>query len=180
MTPRKVTLPAALQSRLGENAPEHFAAVGDTGLLDGPLLGFVSSRACPGRVLIETLGQVPKWVGENRIILSGFHAPLEQQVLKSVLRRKGRVVKLMARVLPVEKNFRANPIEAEAIDSGRMLLLSACSPSGNRVTRASALIRTRLVLALSSDMVVPHVSTGSALIKLLEEFGIARTQSLDN
>lgn len=40
---------------------------------------------------------MPEWVKAGRVIVSGFHSPLEQQVLHSVLRRTGRVVKVLAR-----------------------------------------------------------------------------------
>lgn len=33
----------------------------------------------------------------GRAIVSGFHSPLAQQVLRSVLRRSGRAVKMLAR-----------------------------------------------------------------------------------
>ncbi|MCE5361543.1 hypothetical protein [Candidatus Igneacidithiobacillus taiwanensis] len=74
-----------------------FFAVGNIDLLSERLLGFLASRECPGHVLLETLERVPEWVKGGRVIVSGFHSPLEQQVLRSALRRQGRVVKVLAR-----------------------------------------------------------------------------------
>jgi predicted Rossmann fold nucleotide-binding protein DprA/Smf involved in DNA uptake len=140
--------------------------VGNLALLDEPLLGLLASRECPGRVLLETLDRVPEWVKAGRVILSGFHSPLEQQVLRSALRRHGRVVKVLARSLT---DYRPLTEEREPLTTGRMLVLSACPPEVRRTTRDSAIARNRLVIALATDIVVPHVAAGSPLAALLAE-----------
>ena len=50
-----------------------------------------------------------------------------------------------------------------------MLVFSAFAPSVTRITRATALTRNRLVLALATEIVAPHVATGSPLAALLSE-----------
>ena len=115
--------------------------------------------------LIETLDRVPEWVKANRIIVSGFHSPLEQQVLRSVLRRNGRVVKVLARGM---SDYRPAPDEREPLVTGQMLVLSACSPEVQRTTRQTALARNRLVLALAAETVIPFVAGGSPLAALIE------------
>lgn len=140
--------------------------VGHTALLAEPLLGLLTSRECPGSVLLETLDRIPRWVKEGRVILSGFHAPLEQQVLRSVLRRKGRVVKVLARGMT---DYRPTTEERGPLNEGRMLVLTACPPEIRRTTRASALERNRLVFALSTEMVIPYAAEGSPLAALVTE-----------
>lgn len=153
---------STLRDRLGADAPDQLAGVGNVALLDLPLLGLISSRECPGQVLIETLDRVPEWVKAGRVIVSGFHSPLEQQVLRSVLRRKGRVVKVLARGLA---DYRPAAEEREPLAAGRMLVLSAFAPEVRRTTRATALVRNRLVLALAADTVVLHIAPDSPLAK---------------
>lgn len=46
---------------------------------------------------------------------------------------------------------------------------AACPPNVTRTTRVTALARNRLVLALASEYVVPHVAVGSPLESLLAE-----------
>jgi len=166
MKPAPVFLPAILRDRLGTSAPEQLAGVGNVALLDEPLLGLLSSRECPGHVLLETLERVPEWVKAGQVIVSGFHSPLEQQVLRSVLRRSGRVVKVLARGMT---DYRPTPEEREPLTSGRILVVSAFAPEVRRTTRETALARNRLVLALSTEIVVPHVAEGSPLASLLTE-----------
>ena len=166
MKPLPITPSTNLLERLNANAPRYLDGLGNATLLDTPLLGLIASRECPGHVLLETLEQVPQWVEAGRVIVSGFHSPLEQQVLRSVLRRKGRVVKVLARGMT---DYRPAADEREPLASGRMLVITACPPKQVRITRESALARNRLVIALATDMVVPYVAQGSPLVTMHEQ-----------
>lgn len=160
-----------LRARLGTGTPEQLAAVGNMALLDEPLLGLISSRECPGHVLLETLERVPEWVKAGRIIVSGFHSPLEQQVLRSLLRRSGRAVKVLARGMT---DYRPTPEEREPLSSGRMLVISALAPSVTRTTRETALARNRLVIALATEIAAPYIAPDSPLAALLSREETAR------
>lgn len=129
-----------------------FSVVGNIGLLAEPLLGLISSRECPGHVLVETLERVPAWVAEGRVLVSGFHSPLEQQVLRSLLRRDGRAVKVLARGM---SRYRPSPDERAALAAARLLVLTAFAPAVQRITRDNALARNRLVAALAMELCVP-------------------------
>jgi predicted Rossmann fold nucleotide-binding protein DprA/Smf involved in DNA uptake len=159
-----VILPTVLQERLGGDAPLQFMAVGNTALLDAPLLGLIASRQCPGQGLLDTLELAAQWARSQQVVLSGFHSPLEQQVLRSMLRRHGRVVKLLAHALD---DYRVPPEEQAPLADGRLLVLSACTPSVPRTTRASSLARNRLVLALAAEHCVPYLSPDSPLQSLV-------------
>ena len=162
-----VTMPPHCAKYVGTELATRIVGDGETALLAEPLLGLVASRECPGRVLLETLDLVPEWVKAGRVIVSGFHSPLEQQVLRSVLRRKaGRVVKVLARGM---SDYRPSSDEREPLATGRMLVITACPPDVRRTTRETALARNRLVLALASEVVVPYVAEGSPLAALLRE-----------
>lgn len=166
MKPSPIILPAILCDRLGAAAPEQFAGIGNAALLDEPLLGLIASRECPGHVFLETLDLVPEWVKAGRVIISGFHSPLEQQVLRSLLRRNGRVVKMLARGMT---EYRPLPEERAPLATGRMLVITACPPEVRRTTRETALARNRLVLALATEATVPFISEGSSLAHILGE-----------
>jgi predicted Rossmann fold nucleotide-binding protein DprA/Smf involved in DNA uptake len=162
-----VTLPSLCAHRVGPEIAARIVGAGETALLAEQLLGLIASRQCPGHVLLETLDRVPEWVKAGRVIVSGFHSPLEQQVLRSVLRRKGRVVKVLARGIT---DYRPTAEEREPLAAGRMLAITACPPELRRTTRESALARNRLVLALASEIVAPYVAESSPLVPLLEEY----------
>jgi predicted Rossmann fold nucleotide-binding protein DprA/Smf involved in DNA uptake len=161
-----VILPSVLQTRLGADSSAQFMAVGNTALLTEPLLGLIASRECPGHVLLQTLEQATQWARAQQVVLSGFHSPLEQQVLRSMLRRNGRVIKLLAHALD---DYNAPLDEQAPLAQGRLLVLSACPPAVTRTTRATALARNRMVLTLATEVVAPHVSIGSPLATLLSQ-----------
>lgn len=159
-----LSLPTILRPHLGAEIPEYLAGVGNPALLDEPLLGLISSRECPGHILLDTLDRVSEWVKAGRIIVSGFHSPLEQQVLHSALRRNGRVVKVLARGMT---NYQPVTAEDAPLKDGRMLVLTAFSSDIHRTTRETALMRNRLVMTLASEMVIPFIADGSPLAGLL-------------
>lgn len=165
-----VTLPPCCAPRVGTEFAAQIVGAGETALLAEPLLGLIASRECPGSVLLETLDRVPEWVKAGRVIVSGFHSPLEQQVLRSALRRKGRVVKVLARGMT---DYRPTAEEREPQAAGRMLVITACPPEARRTTRETALARNRLVVALASEIVAPYVADDSPLATLLNERGAA-------
>lgn len=88
-----------------------------------------------------------------------------------MLRRNGRVVKLLARTSQV---YRPPPLERAPLEAGRMLVLTAALPSVCRTTRASALERNRLVLALAAELAIPYVADASGLSALLAERSIGQ------
>ncbi len=111
-----VTLPTALQGRLGVAAPAPFMGVGNTALLAQPLLGLIASRQCPCHVLLQTLELTAQWARAQQVVLSGFHSPLEQHVLRSMLRRQGRAIKLLAHALD---DYRVPDAEQAPLAKGR-------------------------------------------------------------
>lgn len=163
-----VALPPDCALRVARELAAQIVGVGETALMAEPLLGLIASRECPGQVLLETVDHVVEWVKAGRVIVSGFHSPLEQQVLRSVLRRKGRLVKVLARGMD---DYRSTAQESESLAAGRMLVITACPPEARRTTRESALARNRLVLALASEIVTPYVADRSPLAALLNERG---------
>jgi predicted Rossmann fold nucleotide-binding protein DprA/Smf involved in DNA uptake len=152
--------------RLGPENDARIVGAGGAALLGEPLLGLIASRECPGNVLLETLEHVPQWVKAGRVIVSGFHSPLEQQVLRSLLRRNGHAVKVLARCFSAS-GYRLAKEEQDAFANGRLLIISAFGADTPRVTRVSAIKRNELVIALSTEVVTPFISKGSPLEELL-------------
>lgn len=162
-----VALPSALAQRVDAEDGTCITGVGNAALLEQPLLGLISSRECPGHILFETLERVPEWVKAGKVVISGFHSPLEQQVLHSLLRRQGRAVKVLARGMT---EYRPDSQEREPLAAGRLLVLTAFPPEVRRTTRETALARNRLVLALANETITPFVAKGSPLAALVADY----------
>ena len=166
MKPAPSPLPPHRAPPIAADQAALLIGIGNPALLAEPLLGFIASRQCPGHVFIETLERVPQWIKAGRVLVSGFHSPLEQQVLRSLLRRQGRAVKVLARGMTA---YRPQSEECEPLASGRMLVITAFPPDMRRTTRETALARNRLVLALASETVAPCIAADSPLAALLNE-----------
>jgi predicted Rossmann fold nucleotide-binding protein DprA/Smf involved in DNA uptake len=168
LRPIPLPLPERASRTLPDPKPATLHAVGNPALLAGPLLGLLASRDCPGRILLDTLELVPPWVRDGRVILSGFHSPLEQQVLRSVLRRNGCVVKILARGM---QEYHPPEQERAPLTNGTLLVVTAYPDRVRRTTRETALARNRLVLALASELLTPYIAPESGLASLLTEWG---------
>lgn len=123
----------------------------------------IASRQCPAMSSSKRWstcrnGAMAQCASEDRVLASGFHSPLEQQVLRSLLRRKDRVIKVLARYLPPDRVYRSTGEAYEPLAQGRRLILNASPVTETRTTRASALAHNRLVLALASDHCLHHTS----------------------
>lgn len=70
---------------------------GEATLLIKPLLGLITLREFPGNVLLKMLECVPQWVKGGRVVVSGFHSPLQQQVLRSLFLSNVLALKVFAR-----------------------------------------------------------------------------------
>jgi predicted Rossmann fold nucleotide-binding protein DprA/Smf involved in DNA uptake len=165
LTRGTLPLPDLARSRFSEPTPVTLAFLGPVEWLHGPLLGLLCSRECPGNAILATLDQAPEWVKAGQIVISGFHSPLEQQIFRSLLRRSGRAVKVLARTL---EGYRVPPLERTALDAGHLLLISPFPAEVRRTTRQTALDRNRLVIALASELAIPHVREHSPLAELLK------------
>jgi predicted Rossmann fold nucleotide-binding protein DprA/Smf involved in DNA uptake len=160
MKPTLITLPVDIRKRFDAEKPLQLSCIGNADLLNTPLLGLIASRECPGHIMIETLDRIPEWIKERKTIVSGFHSPLEQQVFHSLLRRKGCVIKVLARGV---RDYRPLAHEQEPLAEGRMLIVTARPSTVTRTTRATALERNRLVLVLTEEHCVPYLSPNSPL-----------------
>ena len=147
-----------------DSCGRRFHCAGHAALLDEPLLGLIASRECPGHVLLETLERVPAWVAAGRVLVSGFHSPLEQQVLRSLLRRDGRAVKVLARGM---SRYPPSPDERAALAAGRLLVLTAFPPAVQRITRDNAIARNLLVASLATNLCVPYLTDNSPLAEIV-------------
>ncbi len=133
---------------------------GNAELLNGPLTGFLCSIRCPGSVILATHDYFKSPPADFGTVVSGFHSPLEKEVLRLLLRRKHPVVWCPARGLG---SMRINPVMREAMDAGSVLIISSFGPLVKRVDTNKAAARNRFVAGLSDRLIIPHAAPGSVL-----------------
>lgn len=94
-------------------------------------------------------------------MISGFHSALERDVLDILLRGSQPIVLAAARGLP--KRYPA--AVKQAIDNGRLLVISPFPDSVRRITADTSRIRNEFMLAIADRVVIGHMSQDGVLAK---------------
>lgn len=132
-------------------------------LLDLPLTAFLCSRKAPAEIVLRCYDWAIAQREAGRAVISGFHSPLERDVLRYLLKGKQPVVLALARGL---KQRWETPIQ-KALDEGRLLIVS---PFGEKMRRASsetAAVRNDLMIQLADQVVVGYVDPAGILARRL-------------
>lgn len=130
-------------------------AVGSRDLLVMRKLGVFCSIECPGELILRTydlarlLANIGHWA-----VIGGFQSPIEQEFLIALLRGTTPAIVCPARTL------HATSLEPyrQAIDQGRLLLLSPFASHERRMTRQTCDRRNSFVAAMADRVFVSYAS----------------------
>jgi len=147
--------PAVLQNRLSKGAPAQLYALGETAILRRRLLGLICSIQCPGSIVLKTFDTIRALRDEGVAVVGGFLSPMEKDCLDILLRGKQPMILCPARGL---KGLRLGEKARQAVDEGRLLVLSAFADNVRHTTAVQAVRRNNLVAALADTLLVPYAS----------------------
>lgn len=156
--------PSHLETRLGRSAPSRLWAIGNLEILARHKIGLFCSIRCPGNVVLAARDAGCKLQEEDAAIVSGFHAPVEKECLRHLLRERQPVIVCLARALG---KVRISSDWRSAVESGRLLLLSRFEKS-RRADRDTARRRNELVAALSDEVLIVHADPGGSIDRISE------------
>lgn len=134
-----------------------FSTLGDRGLLRRDWVAFFCSTRCPGEVILQAYDQAQVWRAAGQPVIGGFHTPVEQEVLKIMLRSTTPVCVVLARGLPK----RVAPEFRKPIAEGRLLIVSPFSVDVDRPTQTLAAERNRIVANMATSIFVAYAAPGS-------------------
>jgi predicted Rossmann fold nucleotide-binding protein DprA/Smf involved in DNA uptake len=158
--------PDDLIRRLGANAPKSIAVAGSPTPLAAPMTAFLCSKEAPGATILKAFDQAAAWRDAGRCVISGFHSPLEQQCLDILLRGKQPIVWALARGIGA---LRLSAPQREALDKGRLTIISQFPSTVKRATGDLARQRNRFVAALADEVVFAYISPGGSLSRIADE-----------
>lgn len=140
---------------------------GSVSLLENPATVFLCSTQCPADKILEAYEWARRQCDDGGTVISGFHTPVEKDVLAILARRGAKILWVPARDLPMK----LDAVFKTAMDEDRLLILSPF-PFGkpSRPTKESCSERNRFVLARATERFIPHVAEGSSLASDLESF----------
>jgi len=138
---------------------------GPAELLDHPVTAFLCSTRCPGDMVLEAYDWARAQCDKGGTVISGFHTPVEKDVLAILARRSAIILLVVARDLPKTTPHALCSAEAE----GRLLIISPFKfGTQSRATRASCSLRNQWVLRYTKKHYIPHVAPESALAADIE------------
>jgi predicted Rossmann fold nucleotide-binding protein DprA/Smf involved in DNA uptake len=142
-------------------------AIGNLEILNKKLLGFFCSVKCPGDIILKTYDLARSIRDAGIPLISGFHSPIEKDVFDLVLSGFQPLVVCAARSI---ENMRIPNAWTEAIDNGRLLVLSPFKKKHKRVTASLSEQRNRIVALLARDAFLPYAAPGSRSENLCKDF----------
>ncbi len=139
--------------------PPVLTGCGARELLDLELTAFFASRQCPGTAIRAAMDWALQQASAKRAVISGFHSPLEQSVLKVLMAAGSPAVVVLAR--PVQGA--TLPTEWVAPQAkGHMAVVSSAVMAG-RLTQQLAAERNALAVRLAARIVVAHANPNGSL-----------------
>jgi predicted Rossmann fold nucleotide-binding protein DprA/Smf involved in DNA uptake len=144
----------------------NYIHLGDFELLKRPKLAFFCSNKCPGNIILKIYDLAQELREKEITVISGFHTPVEKEVLRLLLRGKQPVIICPARSI---ENWRMPSEYKKPIDDGRLLILSPFDKKHRRITEETSQIRNELVASLADMIFVAYAAPGSKTALLVRE-----------
>ena len=136
---------------------------GSIALLENPATAFLCSTRCPGDKILESYEWARRQCDTGGTVISGFHTPVEKDVLAILARRGANIICVSARELPKHIPKVLQPV----LEEGRLVILSPFSYGRHtRPTKASCIERNHFVISRAIDSYIPHIAADSSLRNL--------------
>ena len=143
--------------------------LGNLDLLRLPLTALFCSRKCPGDAILKAYDLARELREKEIPVISGFHTPVEKDMLEILLKGKGPIVICPAREL---EGMRMPKVWSQSVQQGQLLLVSMFDQKTHRVTKETAHQRNLLVAGLARERVFVHVESGGETEKVSELFSM--------
>lgn len=151
---KTIPLPGALRDLPQMN---QLSIIGDPHLLNAPTLALFCSVKCPASIILKTYDLAQRLKDHKTPVISGFHSPVEQEMLVTLLRGEAPIIVCPARSIDKMRI----PVDWKPhIKNDRMAIVSPFPDHLRRATQESAAIRNRLVAALASQVFIAYAEPG--------------------
>ena len=145
--------------------PKIVETLGNRELLELPKTAFFCSRSVPASVILKCYDWAISQRQSGNCVISGFHSRIERDVLHYLLSGNQPIIIALARGMP----NRIQPEVKEAIDVGRLLMITPFEKNLKRATVESAEIRNRLMVQLSGKITIGYATKNGLIEKLTGE-----------
>jgi hypothetical protein len=150
--------PLGRWDRFSGQPPAKLHATGNLALMNAAATAFLCPTPCPENKIREACDWARRQYDEGGTVISGFHTPVEKDVLEILANRGANIIWVPARDLPktLDSVFKI------PMDENRHLIVSPF-PYGkpSRATKETCLLRDRFVLGWTPRRFIPHITPGS-------------------
>lgn len=138
-------------------------ALGNLDLLKTDTLGLFCSARCPGSLILKFYDALRALRDERQTIISGFHSPLEQEGLLTLMQGQSGVVICPARSIDT---MRVPIAWHQALSDRRLLVLSPFAAHEERITARLATQRNEFVAAIADRVLIVYAEPSGRTVKL--------------
>lgn len=140
--------------------------IGNMRLLELHKVAFLCSRNYPQCVAEKAR----RWADEQReigaCVISGYHSPIEKEVLGILLQGTQPVVIALAKGL-----LKLDPEWGAHVEAGRLLIITRYADSVSHACEEKCFQRNRMMVELAQEVVIAHAAPGGKLETLCRECG---------
>ena len=155
--------PAGLSKCLQDAAPKKLWLRGRREILEKPRVALLISRRCTGRPIVAALDLARALRDAGVVVVGAFHSAVERDCFDFLIRGDQGVIWCPARTIDP---YRIPPERREAVEDGRLLLLSPFDTTARRQTAGRAKKRNELVAAMSDMLIIPYADPGGNMEEL--------------
>jgi predicted Rossmann fold nucleotide-binding protein DprA/Smf involved in DNA uptake len=150
-------IPPPEHIRLILSEVDSLSTLGDLLPLTDPLFAVFCSVKCPASIILKTYDLAQRLKDHKTPVISGFHSPVEQEMLVTLLRGEVPIIVCPARSID---KMRIPAHWKPHIENGRMGIVSPFPDHLRRATQESAATRNHLVAALASQVFIAYAEPG--------------------
>jgi hypothetical protein len=138
---------------------------GNAKLLELPKTAFLCSRKIPAGVVLKCYDWAITQRKQGNCIISGFHSKIEKDVFHYLLAGTQPIIMALARGM----NEKFAPEIKNAVDAGRLLLVTPFEKSVKRITAETTEKRNHFMVELADQAVIGYASQGGMLERLIAQ-----------
>ena len=128
---------------------------GNAALLAGKPMALFCSQSCPGDVILRAQDWANARGRDEAPVISGFHTPVERDLLRILLRGGAPVVQVLARAID---GARLPGALRSAEKAGRALIVAPFAATVRQTTARTAEQRNRYILTRAASVLFAHAS----------------------
>jgi predicted Rossmann fold nucleotide-binding protein DprA/Smf involved in DNA uptake len=140
-------------------------ALGNPSLLQHDPLALFCSARCPGSLILRSYDVLRKLRDGQQTVIGGFHSPVEQEALLTLMKGQGGIVICPARSID---KMRIPSAWHQALRDERLLVISPFASNEERITARLAARRNEFVAAVADRVLIIHAEPGGRTAKLAQ------------